>query len=196
MENMIKSEDTFRKNRVPPGQYMLDKWPVLHYDGIPDIEINKWRFEAFGLVENKLNLSYKEFASLPKVKVFADIHCVTTWSKLDNILEGVSSKTITDLARPLPEAKFVLLHSYDNYTTNLSLPEFLSADVVFTYALDNTPLTPEYGYPLRLVVPKLYFWKSPKWVKAVEFLKDDKPGFWETRGYHNHGDPWTEERYS
>jgi len=195
-ENIIKSSDTERKDRVPPGQKLTEKWPALHYGSVPDIDISKWKFAVFGLVEKEHKLSYQEFTALPQVQVFSDIHCVTGWSKLDNLWEGVASDQIGQLVRILPEAKFVMVHSAGGFTTNLSLDDFFQPDVLFALKHNGEALTAEHGYPLRLVVPRLYFWKSAKWVSGVEFMAEDKRGFWESSGYHNHGDPWKEERYS
>jgi len=194
-EKVIKSPDTQRKERVPPGQRITEKFPVLHAGKTQYIYIPEWKFRISGLVEKERELSYEEFMSLPQVKVFSDFHCVTGWSKLDNLWEGVSTGTVKELANILPEAKFVIVHAAGGFTTNLSLADFFEPDVLFAVRHNNELLTPEHGYPLRLVVPGLYSWKSAKWVEGIEFLKDDKPGFWESRGYHNHGDPWKEERY-
>jgi len=195
-KDIIKSPDTEKKERVPPGQELTEKWPALHYGSVPKIDISEWQFNIFGLVEKERRLSYQEFAALPQVKVFSDIHCVTGWSKLDNLWEGVSSGQIRELVRILSGAKFVMVHSTGGFTTNLSLDDFFQPDVLFAVKHNGEALTREHGYPLRLVVPRLYFWKSAKWVSGVEFMAEDKRGFWESSGYHNHGDPWTEERYS
>ena len=194
-KNIIKSLDTEREDRVPPGQKLTEKWPALHYGSVPDIDISKWEFFITGLVEKEVRLSYQEFLALPQVKVFSDIHCVTGWTKLDNLWEGVSADEIKKLTRILPEARFVMVHAAGGFTTNLTLDDFFQPDVLFAVKHDGKPLTPEHGYPLRLVVPRLYFWKSAKWVIGVEFMAEDKRGFWEENGYHNHGDPWLEERY-
>ena len=196
MEEVIKSPDTERKDRVPPGQRLTEKWPALHYGSVPKIDIAQWVFNIFGLVEKERRLNYQEFTSLPRVKVFSDIHCVTSWSRLDNLWEGVGTSQIRQLAQILPEAKFVMVHSAGGFTTNLSLKDFFQPDVLFAIKHNNEPLTREHGYPVRLVVPRLYFWKSAKWVTGVEFMAEDRPGFWESHGYHNRGDPWKEERYS
>jgi DMSO/TMAO reductase YedYZ molybdopterin-dependent catalytic subunit len=195
-KDIIKSPDTERKERVPPGQRLTEKWPALHYGSVPKIDITSWEFNIFGLVEKERRFSYREFTALPMVKVFSDIHCVTGWSKLDNLWEGVASEQIRGLVRILPEAKFVMVHSAGGFSTNLSLGDFFQPDVLFAIKHNGALLTPEHGYPLRLVVPRLYFWKSAKWVSGVEFIAEDKPGFWESSGYHIHGDPWKEERYS
>jgi DMSO/TMAO reductase YedYZ molybdopterin-dependent catalytic subunit len=195
-QDIIKSPDTERAERVPPGQKLTEKWPALHYGSVPKIDIAKWRFNIFGLVEKERRLSYAEFTALPMVKVYSDIHCVTGWSRLDNLWEGVSSGQLRELVNILPEAKFVMVHSTGGFSTNLSLDDFFQPDVLFAIKHNGEPLTKDHGYPLRLVVPRLYFWKSAKWVSGVEFMAEDKRGFWESGGYHNHGDPWKEERYS
>ncbi len=195
-EKLIISPDTKRKQRIPPGQKTTQEWPVLHHGDIPRIDTATWTFTISGLVKNKTKLDYKEFTSLERVKVLSDIHCVTTWSKMDNLWEGVSSNTIADMAKVLPEAGFVIIHADGGFTTNLKLSDFLESDVLFALKHNGETLTLEHGYPVRLIVPRLYFWKSAKWVNGVEFVAEDRPGFWESRGYHNRGDPWQEERYS
>ena len=194
-EDTIISPDTRRQNRVPPGQSVTDGWPILHYGGVPRIEESLWRFRIFGLVEKERNLNFDEFMALPRVKVFSDVHCVTTWSRLNNLWEGVSASYLKDLVKISPEASFAIIHASGGFTTNLSLEDFFQEDVLFVIKHDGKTITPDHGYPVRLVVPRLYFWKSAKWVDGVEFTKEDRPGFWESHGYHNHGDPWTEERY-
>jgi len=203
--DIIISPDTQRKNRVPPGQRLTDRWPVLHYGPVPRFDPAKWSFRIWGLVNPERVLSYAEFTALQRVKVFSDIHCVTTWSRLDNLWEGVSAAAIKDLTAPLPEAGFVIVHAAGGFTTNLTLEDFFQPDVLLAMQHDPSrsgteshlqPITPEHGGPVRLVVPRLYFWKSAKWVTGLQFTDKDTPGFWESRGYHNHGDPWTEERYS
>ncbi len=195
-EQTIKSPDTLRANRVPPGQKLTVKFPILHYGPVVQLDLAKWKFTISGLVDPPRELSYEEFSNLPRVKVFSDIHCVTTWSRLDNLWEGVSTRVIKDLTRILPEAKFVIVHGAPSFTTNLTLEDFFAEDALFALKHENESLTPGHGAPVRLVVPRLYFWKSAKWVTGVEFTAEDRPGFWESRGYHNHGDPWKEERYS
>jgi DMSO/TMAO reductase YedYZ molybdopterin-dependent catalytic subunit len=194
-EKTIRSPDMERANRVPPGQSLTEKFPVLHYGGVPKIDVSKWTFRIWGLVEKERKLSYEEFIALPGVKVFSDVHCVTGWSRLDNTWEGASTQVIKGLVKILPEAKFVIVHGAGGFTTNLSLDDFFESDVIFAIKHNGESLTPEHGYPLRLVVPRLYFWKSAKWVEGVECTAKDRRGFWESQGYHNHGDPWKEERY-
>lgn len=192
---LIRSPDTSRQNRVPPGQRVIESWPVLHYGGVPRIDTSEWRFRLFGLVKKERGFSFPEFLALPQVSVLSDIHCVTGWSKLDNKWEGVSSSALKGLAEILPEARYAIIHAYGGFTTNLSLEDLFQEDVLFAIKHDDRQLAPDHGHPVRLVVPRLYFWKSAKWVTGVEFTRDDRPGFWESHGYHNRGDPWKEERY-
>ncbi len=193
---IIVSPDTQRQNRVPPGQRLTDKWPVLHYGLVPNVDTSKWTFSIRGLVKEERVLSCQDFASLPQIRVFSDIHCVTGWSRLSNLWEGVSTGVMRELTSMLPEAQFVIVHSVGGFTTNLTLSDFFEPDALFAVKHNDQTLTPEHGYPVRLVVPRLYFWKSAKWVIGIEFTARDVPGFWESRGYHNHGDPWRQERYS
>jgi len=163
---------------------------------VPKIDPSKWKFRIFGLVKKEREFNLGEFVSLPQVKVLSNIHCVTGWSRLGNLWEGVSTGEMKRLMDIAPAAKFVIVHSLGGFTTNLSLGDFFEPDVLFAIKHNGGNLTPEHGYPVRLVVPRLYFWKSAKWVNGIEFVVKDKRGFWESRGYHNHGDPWKEERYS
>jgi DMSO/TMAO reductase YedYZ molybdopterin-dependent catalytic subunit len=190
----IRSPDTERNERVPPGQYLTTKWPVLHYGGVPKIDPNKWALKIFGLVEKERTLTWAEFTALPQVKVFSDIHCVTTWSRLDNLWEGVSTAELKKLVKISPEAKFVMIHGAPTFTTNLPVEDFFENDVLLATRHDGEAISADHGGPVRLVVPRLYFWKSAKWLTGIEFIAKNKPGFWEQAGYHIHGDPWTEER--
>ncbi len=192
----IRSPDTERTNRVPPGQSLTEDWPVLHFGGVPKIDPEGWSLRLFGLVEKERSLSFSEFLALPQVKVFSDVHCVTGWSKLDNLWEGVQPLALKNMANILPEARFAIVHASGGFTTNLTLEDFFQEDVLLAVRHDGRSISPEHGYPVRLVVPRLYFWKSAKWVVGIEFTAEDRPGFWETHGYHNRGDPWREERYS
>lgn len=194
-EDVIYSPDTQREDRIPPGQHEVENWPALQYGDIPDVNTSTWKFTVSGLVENNVVLNYAEFIGLPMVKVFSDIHCVTGWSRLDNLWEGPSSQTIANLAGLKPEARFVIIKASGGFTSNLTLADFLEEDVVFAVKHDGQPITSQHGAPVRLVVPRLYFWKSAKWVTGLEFTNEDRPGLWESLGYHNHGDPWNEERY-
>lgn len=183
-------------DRLPPGQKLTDGWPVLHYGGIPDIDLATWKFSIVGLVEEEVHFTWDEFMALPQTTLRSDIHCVTHWSKFDNDWTGVHIRDLMSRVRLKPEAKHVMVHSYGGYTTNVPLAELVDEEVIFAHAHDGKPLEKQHGWPLRLVVPKLYFWKSAKWVRGLVAMPDEKPGFWEMYGYHIHGDPWTEERYS
>ncbi len=184
------------RRRVPPGQYLTEKFPVLSYGPTPRFDPAKWDFRIFGHVEEELRFTYDEFRSLPQSSQVADFHCVTTWSRLDNRWEGVMISDLMKRVRLKPEARFVVAHCDAGYTTNLPLEEFLDADVMLAHRHDGQDLAPDHGWPVRLIVPKLYGWKSAKWMRALEFVDSDCRGFWEVRGYHNHADPWKEERYS
>jgi DMSO/TMAO reductase YedYZ molybdopterin-dependent catalytic subunit len=183
-------------HRVPPGQVLTEKWPVLTYGVTPRFDPARWSFRCFGLVAEEVTWSWDQFRALPRVEVRCDIHCVTRWSRLDNRFEGVAIGEIMKRVRRDPAARFVRIHADPDYTTNLPLDELVQDDVVLALAHDGQPLSPEHGGPLRLVVPKLYFWKSAKWLRAFEFLDVNPPGFWEANGYHMHADPWKEERYA
>jgi DMSO/TMAO reductase YedYZ molybdopterin-dependent catalytic subunit len=182
--------------RLPPGQKATDGWPILHYGSIPRIETSEWKLSLDGLIEEAVSFSWEEFNALPKVTLKNDIHCVTAWSKFDNTWEGVAVSEVMKHVELKPEANHVMLHSYGGYTTNLELDDFLRPENLFATHHDGEPLTKEHGWPVRLVVPHLYFWKSAKWVRGVQFLPKEQPGFWEMYGYHIRGDPFKEERYS
>jgi len=189
-------ESPKRDPRLPPGQVRTDKWPVLQYGSVPRIELATWDLRIDGLVEHPQRFTWEEFQALPRVHVKSDIHCVTRWSRFDNVWEGVSLTEMLRRAGPKPEARFVIIRAEQGYTTNLPLAELVDEDVLLADKHDGEPLTPEHGWPLRLVVPRRYFWKSAKWVRALELTAADQPGFWERNGYHNEADPWNEERYS
>ncbi|MFT5524246.1 MAG: DMSO/TMAO reductase YedYZ molybdopterin-dependent catalytic subunit [Pirellulaceae bacterium] len=196
LQGTIVSPDTLRDERVPPGQSRTRKWPVLDAFGTPEIEIENWKLEIFGLVEVPYSLTLEEFKSLPRTKVFADFHCVTRWSRLSNIWEGVSHRELLEPAKIKSAAKYVILHGYDNgWSTNLPLKDFLADDALLTDTHDGAPISPDHGGPVRAMVPQLYAWKSAKWIRGIELSDVDKPGYWERAGYHNHGDPWIEERF-
>ena len=182
--------------RIPPGNHLVKSWPVLHFSSVPPFDEANWDFKVSGLCENPFTLSYEELKELPRFKVTADMHCVTTWSTLENEWEGVSFRTIAEMTKPLPEAKWVTAQCEQGYTSNLSLEAMMDDDVLIAWGHNGEDLTPEHGYPLRLVVPKRYAWKSAKWLRGFEFLPHNVRGFWEVRGYHTHADPWAEERYS
>ena len=196
-EGVVISPDTRRSNRVPPGQTRTRKWPVLDAHGTPRIDRTRWRLRVFGLVERELTFSLEQFQTLPRTQVFADFHCVTRWSRLGNLWEGVSTRYLASEAGVSPKAQFVIFHAHDyGFTTNLPIEEFLSDDGLIADQHDGRPLTDDHGGPVRAIIPRLYAWKSAKWLKGIEFVEQDRPGYWENGGYHNHGDPWKEERFS
>ena len=182
--------------RLPPGQHLVKNWPVLDLGQQPQVRLDTWRLELRGLVENQPTLSWTSFLALDQSRKVSDIHCVTTWSRYDNEWQGVATQDLLDEAMPKPEATHVLLTSYDGYTTNLPLVDFASDEAILATHWQGMPLTAEHGGPMRLVVPHLYFWKSAKWLRRIEFLNSDQAGFWERNGYHMYGDPWIEQRYS
>ena len=184
-----------RAGRLPPGQSLTLKWPVLHYADVPRFDSEAWEFRTSGLVEKPLHLKWRDFITLPRVQVTSDFHCVTRWSRFDNHWEGVSYRAVHDLTRPKPEASHVMIYGAEGYATNVPLADLLAEDVLFALSHDGQPLVPEHGGPLRLVVPKLYGWKSAKWVRGLEFLPHDRAGFWEQNGYHMNGDPFREQRF-
>ena len=183
------------RNRLPPGQTLVKDWPVLDLGVQPDVKPDRWRLRLEGLVAAPLALTLADFMALPQTELVNDIHCVTAWSRYDNHWQGVRAAHLLELARPTQAARFVSFTSYDGYTTNVSLADFAEQEVLLAHSWEGEPLSRQHGGPVRVVLPKLYFWKSPKWVTRIELLGADRPGFWEVRGYHNNGDPWAEERY-
>jgi DMSO/TMAO reductase YedYZ molybdopterin-dependent catalytic subunit len=183
-------------DRIPPGQYATDKWPVLSFGDTPEIAPERWKLRLFGRVEAERTLSWQQLQALPRVQVTADFHCVTRFSTLDNGWEGIATAEVLRQVRIDPEASHVMVHCYGGYTTNLPLEDFLSARALFVDRHNGRPLPVDHGGHLRLVVPHLYAWKSAKWVNGVELLTEDRRGFWEENGYHTYGDPWKEERFS
>lgn len=192
---LIISSDTKRAVRIPPGQAETQRWPVLHAGGVPRVDLAKWDLRLFGLVEQPVTWNWEQFKTLPPARMFSDMHCVTRWSRLDNQWEGVLVSEVMKHVTLKPNAKYALIHAENGFTTNLPIADFLGEDCIFAWSHDGKELSPDHGWPLRLVIPRLYLWKSAKWVRGVEFLEHDEPGFWEQNGYHNHGDPWTEERF-
>ena len=192
----VVSPDTLRETRLPPGQVRAKRWPILHVGPTPKVDLATWRLAFTGLVDSPVTFSWEEFRALPSTRVFADMHCVTRWSLLDNTWEGVLVSEVMKRVVARPEARFVLVHAEQGYTTNLPIDEFLGEDCLFAWARDGRDLEPDHGWPLRLIVPRLYAWKSAKWVRGIEFLDRERPGFWEENGYHRHGDPWSQERFS
>lgn len=188
-------EKIAQEHRLPPGQVLTQKWPVLHVGSIPHFDPATWDFNIWGLVKEPKRFTWQAFSSLPSVQQVSDMHCVTRWSKFDSTFEGIPVAEVMKHVELLPDAQYVMVHADPGYTTNLPLAEFLADDVMFVLKYEGQPLAPEHGYPVRLLVPKLYLWKSAKWVRGLEFMAKDRSGFWEQYGYHNHGDPWEEERF-
>jgi DMSO/TMAO reductase YedYZ molybdopterin-dependent catalytic subunit len=184
------------EERLPPEQHLTRDWPTLDLGLTPNLPRERWRLDVYGAVENPLFWDFPAFIAQPQAKFVSDIHCVTTWSRYDNRWEGLATRNLLDACAPRENARFVVLHSSDGYTTNLALEDFAAEDALLAHSWSGEPITAEHGGPVRLVVPNLYFWKSAKWLKAIEFLDKDRPGYWEVRGYHNRGDPWLEQRYS
>ena len=182
--------------RLPPGQYIPRGWPVLHYGPVPAFRPEAWDFHVFGACAREVVWSWPEVCALPRVDVEADLHCVTKFSMIANRWTGVAARTVLDLAPPAEGVSHVMVWAEYGYSSNMRLEDFAAEDTLFALEHDGEPLTPDHGYPLRLVVPRLYAWKGPKWVRGVEYLTEDRRGFWEQRGYHNRADPWREQRYS
>jgi DMSO/TMAO reductase YedYZ molybdopterin-dependent catalytic subunit len=191
LEKKAKAE-----GRLPPGQSLTLKWPVLHYGSVPHFDAGKWDFKISGLVDELVRLTWEEFRALLQTEVTSDFHCVTRWSRLDNHWKGVLFTDLLKLVKMKPEARFALLLAEEGYTANLPLADLLRPDVLFAFEHDGEPLVAEHGGPLRLIVPHLYGWKSVKWVRGFMLLDHDRLGFWERKGYHAYGDPWKEQRYS
>jgi len=181
--------------RLPPGQYLTDKWPVLHAGSVPKIDLATWDFKIWGEVGAPLRLTWDELQRLPATEVTTDIHCVTRWSRFDTTFRGVRWSELAKLVEPKPSARFVVAHAEQGFTANVPLAALEDDHALIAYEADGEPLTPDHGWPLRLVVPSRYFWKSAKWLRGLELLDHDQPGFWERYGYHNDADYWKEERY-
>jgi len=200
MNSKSKPADTVvsptQEPRLPPGQVRTEKWPVLHHGPVPRADLATWDFRVFGLVERPVRWTYEQFLALPQVQVRSDIHCVTRWSRFDNLWQGVAFREVLRHVAVKPAARFAVIRAEQGYTANLPLSELERDDVLFAYRHDGQDLSPEHGWPLRLVAPRRYFWKSAKWVRGVELVAEDRPGFWEQNGYHNQADPWREERFS
>jgi DMSO/TMAO reductase YedYZ molybdopterin-dependent catalytic subunit len=187
--------DAGHTRRLPPGQRKVVDWPVLDLGVVPSLSTGDWHFSADGVVERPVKWSWDEFLAQPQVTVRCDIHCVTAWSRFDNAFTGVPLLHLLDVVCPTAEARFVMLRSYDGYTTNLPLEFIADDDVLLAHSWQGAPITREHGGPMRLILPKLYLWKSAKWLRHITFTDRDAPGYWERRGYHMQGDPWKEERY-
>jgi DMSO/TMAO reductase YedYZ molybdopterin-dependent catalytic subunit len=190
------AEKGYDPARLPPGQYLTEKWPVLHAGSVPKVDLATWDLRVFGEVENPIGLTWEEFTALPSREVTVDIHCVTRWSRFDTRFRGVQWSELAKLARPKPRARFVVAHAEQGFTANVPLDAIQADDALLAYEADGEALSPDHGWPLRLVVPSRYFWKSAKWLRGLELRATDEPGFWERYGYHNDADYWKEERYS
>jgi DMSO/TMAO reductase YedYZ molybdopterin-dependent catalytic subunit len=195
-----KAEDKVRKAgydpaRLPPGQYLTDKWPVLHAGDVPDVDLATWTLAVTGEVEQPLSLTYDQLRELPSTDVTTDIHCVTRWSRFDAEFKGVHWSELAKLCRPKPSARFAIAHAEQGFTANVPLAAIEDEKALVVYEADGEPLTLEHGWPVRLFVPSKYFWKSAKWLRGIELSASDKPGFWERYGYHNEADYWQEQRY-
>ena len=190
------SEAGYDPARLPPGQYLTEKWPVLHAGSVARYDdLSAWTLRIFGDVEQELELSWEQFDALPRTTNVQDIHCVTRWSRFDAQFQGVQWSELAKLVEPKPAARFAIAHAEAGFTSNVPLSFLADPDALLATHADGEPLTPEHGYPLRLVIPGKYFWKSAKWLRGIELSSADKPGFWERYGYHNDADPWREERY-
>jgi DMSO/TMAO reductase YedYZ molybdopterin-dependent catalytic subunit len=184
------------RDRLPPGQRLVKDWPVLDLGVTPRRDLEKWRLRIDGAVETRAIWDWNDFLAQPRTVATSDIHCVTGWSRYDNRWEGVSAAHILSCVRPLPTARYCIFHSRDGYTTNVRLDRFAGEDVLLAHSWEGVPLPDGHGGPVRVVMPRWYLWKSAKWLRRIEFAEEDRPGYWEVRGYHNEGDPWKEERYS
>ena len=183
------------KRRLPPGQNTVKKWPVLDLGVQPLIPKDRWKLTVNGAVENSVVWTWNDFLAQPQSDIVADIHCVTAWSLFDSRWMGVTTSHFLSVVRPKPEARFVVFHSHDGYTTNVPMERFAEKNALLAHSWNGAEIGREHGGPMRIVIPSLYFWKSAKWVRQISFHAEDRPGFWELRGYHNDGDPWKEERY-
>lgn len=194
--HLTGEHSTPQKRRLPPGQRLVEKWPVLDLGLQPRVPLDKWELGVRGAIEQEIDWTWDQFMAQPQIEDTSDIHCVTSWSLYDNRWQGVSAKHVIALAKPKSTVTHVLFTSHDGYTTNVPFGHFNDDDVLIAHSWNGKPIPVEHGGPVRIILPKLYFWKSAKWVKRILFLERDQPGYWEVRGYHNVGDPWEEERYS
>jgi DMSO/TMAO reductase YedYZ molybdopterin-dependent catalytic subunit len=189
------AEAGYDPERLPPGQYLTDKWPVLHAGAVPTVDLKTWDFRVFGEVEKPIRLTWEELQALPPGEITIDIHCVTRWSRFDTRFRGVRWSELAELVRPRPSAHYVVAHAEQGFTSNVPLEAIEDENALVAWEADGEPLTPDHGWPLRLVVPSRYFWKSAKWLRSLELLNHDEPGFWERYGYHNEAEYWKEQRY-
>ncbi|NEW04996.1 sulfite oxidase-like oxidoreductase [Paenibacillus sp. SYP-B3998] len=183
-------------DRIPPGQVVTDRFPILHEGEVPNYEMSEWTLRVFGEVAEEKTFHYEELLALPQTQVVCDIHCVTRWSKLDTVWEGVRFRDFLQLLDIKPEGKYVMLHADNEYETNVPLEDLMGDHILLAFKYDGQPLTLKHGWPLRFLVPHLYFWKSAKWIRGIEFMKEDREGFWERNGFHNTAEPFAEQRFS
>jgi DMSO/TMAO reductase YedYZ molybdopterin-dependent catalytic subunit len=183
------------RDRLPPGQKLVRDWPLLDLGAEPNVTPQRFRLDIGGAVAHPISLALEEFMALPQRESVSDIHCVTQWSRYDNHWQGVAARTLLDLVQPHEEARHLVFHSYDGYTTNVRLDQFDQPDVFLVHSWEGKPLDRAHGGPVRVLMPRLYFWKSAKWIQRIDLSAADRPGFWERNGYHNNADPWLEERY-
>lgn len=188
--------DAAMAGRVPPGQVVTERFPILHEGEVPEYDMTNWSLRVFGEVNEEKVVSYAELLAMPQTKIVCDIHCVTRWSKLDTAWEGVLFRDLLRLLNIEPQGQYVMLHADNNYETNVPLEDLMGDHILLATKYDGEPLTLKHGWPLRLIVPHLYFWKSPKWIRGIEFMKEDREGFWERNGFHNVADPFLEQRFS
>jgi DMSO/TMAO reductase YedYZ molybdopterin-dependent catalytic subunit len=188
--------DALLSSRVPPGQMVTERFPILHEGEVPEYELSEWSLRIFGEVDEEKLFRYEDLLALPQTQITCDIHCVTRWSKLDTIWEGVLFRDFLKELDIEPKGKYVMLHAANDYETNVPLADLMGDQVLLAFKYDGKPLTKKHGYPLRLLVPHLYFWKSAKWIQGIEFMKEDREGFWEQNGFHNAADPFKEQRFS
>src|SRR4051812_37396664 len=189
----VPAVDPTLSKRLPPGQVLTERFPILHEGEVPIYDLEKWDLKVFGAVEKEVVLSYEQIKNMPQTTTTVDIHCVTRWSRFDNSFTGVKFGDFLKSIGVTPTSKYVMLHADSDYKANIALDDLLREDVLLAHSFEGHPLTEKHGWPLRLVVPHLYFWKSVKWIRGIEFVDDNKPGFWEENGFHINGDPFKEE---
>lgn len=192
---LLTGKSAYPGQRLPPGQRLVRDWPVLDLGVQPEVKLGSFRLDLDGAVRRPLSLSWEAFLALPQAETECDIHCVTQWSRYDNHWQGVAARTLVERVEPEDDVAHIVFHSYDGYTTNVRFDQFDQPDVFLVHRWEGKPIPREHGGPLRMLIPRLYFWKSAKWLRRIEFVAEDRPGFWEVRGYHNNADPWREERY-
>lgn len=184
------------QHRLPPGQTLTESFPILHEGSVPEYDMNLWNLRIFGEVEEEQFFTFEDLQKLPVTRTVSDIHCVTRWSKFDTVWEGVKFSDLMNVLKVKSEAKYVMIHADPDYETNVALKDLMDEDVLLAWNYDDKPITAKHGGPLRMIVPKFYFWKSAKWIRGIEFMKEDRRGFWENHGFHNVADPFQEQRFS